>query len=113
MSETPEKKGVGGRPRDSNKLQFRSIGLRPARWSYLALWWPSDNITEQINNALERLEKYAPAGPDKFGHAPSDKPRKKPLPRSIRAYADQHGMTPEEVITLAWKQFESSQKGGD
>lgn len=107
MSETQEKKGLGGRPRDPNKLIFRSVGLRPSRWAYLSLFSHNSNLTEQLNFALDRLEKHAPAGPDVFGHPSGVKPRKKPLPRSIRAYADQQGMTQEEVITLAWNEFKS------
>jgi hypothetical protein len=104
-------KSKAGRKPDPNKLQFKTIGLRSEQWEWLGLWRPGqDNPTVLVGELVERARAFWPGGPDVFGHK-SDKPRKKPLPRALTAYAKQRGLSRQEAIAEVVAAFFAVQEG--
>lgn len=62
-----------GRPRSSNPLIFKTVGLTREQWDWLELWFPSGNPTDRLSSLLERATKFWPLGPFKFGHGSKSK----------------------------------------
>lgn len=52
-----------GRPSDPLALRFKTVGLRPDQWEWLALWLPDGNPSEQMRELFERAQSFWPSGP--------------------------------------------------
>lgn len=63
-AEVPKKRGPKPNP---DKLQFRSVGLRPADWEYFKQWQsPNDeetNFTHALESLIAFVKDFAPGGP--------------------------------------------------
>jgi hypothetical protein len=87
------------RPRDPNKLVFRTI--RQADWEWLALWAPSQssdgvyNPTDAMTEAVTRLRSMCPGGPFAFGRRA--RPVRHRMPRWLAVYAAANGLTRNEA----------------
>lgn len=55
-----------GRKKGEHSKVFRSVGLTPEQWEFLELWLPGGNSTSQLQELIERCQKFWPAGPNKF-----------------------------------------------
>ena len=55
-----------GRPKSPDSLRFVTVGLTPAQWDWLSLWFPTGSPTHQLSALFERALKFWPAGPFVF-----------------------------------------------
>lgn len=61
-----EQKRRRGRPRSASSFRFKTVGLEPEDWSWLALWCPDGNQSVQLRELLDRAKKFWPTGPARF-----------------------------------------------
>lgn len=90
------------RPKDPNKLIFRSIGLTAEQWAYVELFSIAEvtaaaplNPTTAIGELVDRLRKMCPAGPRAFGRDVTRARYK--MPRWLQSYAQREGLTRNEA----------------
>jgi hypothetical protein len=55
-----------GRPSNPDSKVFRNVGLRPAEWEYLSMWFDSTNPSMQVSELINRAVRFWPSGPLKF-----------------------------------------------
>ena len=55
-----------GRPAKDDAFVYVTIGLRPAHWAWLKLWFPGGNPSDQLRALLDRALKFWPSGPVRF-----------------------------------------------
>lgn len=55
-----------GRPASSDAFVYVTIGLRPAHWLWLSLWFPGGSASDQVRALLDRALKFWPSGPYRF-----------------------------------------------
>ena len=58
-----------GRPKSSDPLVFKTVGLTQSQWDWLNLWLSNSSPTSQLGELFQRALKFWPAGPSVFGHS--------------------------------------------
>src|SRR5579875_2548673 len=94
------------RTADPNSKKFVSVGARPSDWQYLSLWGGGTTDTGMpvnpsfaLEEALDRLRKMAPNGPNAGPVVKERKPPARRMPRkAVQVYAEANGLTVRDAI---------------